>query len=244
MKIITTTTLLALNCIAPLFAEEAATPTPAQNTKKSWDITQWSVYPFNEPGSFYMGAAAGVSMFGDGAVNVRNNNSGADDFDLDSGYSLALRAGHSFGPLRLEGEFNYVDADITDIESKTGPISVNSNLTTIGVMGNALWDFDFKPFTFTVGAGIGFAHLSYDEMTDQGNVLVADCSDTVFASQLILGISYEINPNTKVGLNYRYVMMGGVDDSGDVDTDMADSSDISFDDIGASIFELSVTYKF
>ena len=191
-----------------------------------------------------MSAAAGVALFGDGAVNVRNNNSGADDFDFDTGYSLALRAGHSFGPLRLEGEFNYVDADIDTIESMTGPISVDSNLTTIGLMGNALWDFDFKPFTFTVGAGIGFAHLSYDEMTDQGNVLVADSSDTVFASQLILGVSYDINPNTKVGLNYRYVMMGGVDDSGDVDTDMADSSDISFDNIGASIFELSVTYKF
>lgn len=235
MKPITVASLLALASFSPLMAQEA---------KKPWDITQWNVYPFNQPGSFYIALGGGAALFGDGSVDVIDNKSGSADFDLDTGYSFALRAGHSFGPLRLEGEFNYLDADISSIDSLTGPISVNSSLTSVGLMGNVLWDFDFEPFTVSVGGGIGFSNLSYDEMSDQGNILVADGSDTVFMSQFIIGVGYDLNESTKIGLNYRYMMMSGFNDSGKVDTNDLDSSDISFDDIGASILELSVTWKF
>lgn len=234
MKIITVASLLALANLSPLMAQEA---------KKTWDITQWNVYPWNQPGSFYIASSGGAAFFSDGAVDVNNNKSGADDLDLDTGYSFALRAGHSFGPLRMEAEFDYIEADITAIDSFTGPISVNSNLTSIGFMGNALWDFDLKPFTLSVGAGIGFTQLSYDEMTDQGNILVAKSSDTVFASQFIIGLGYKLNENTNVSLNYRHMVMSGFDDRGKVDTNNLDTSDINFDDIGTSILELGITWK-
>jgi opacity protein-like surface antigen len=235
MKMITVASLLALANLSPLIAQES---------KNTWDITQWNVYPWTQPGSGYIALGGGAAFFSDGAVDVNNNNSGADDLDLDTGYSFALRAGHSFGPLRMEAEFNYIEADISAIDSFTGPIPVKSNLTSIGFMGNVLWDFNYEPFTLSIGAGIGFTQISYDEMTDQGNVLVADCSDIVFASQFIIGLGYKINENTNVSLNYRYMMMSGFDDRGKVDTNNLDSSNINFDDIGTSIFELGVTRKF
>lgn len=234
MKIITVASLLALANFSPLMAQEA----------KKWDINPMDVYPLNQPGSFYIALGGGAAFFGDGSVDVNNNASGADDLDLDTGYSFAIRAGHSFGPLRLEAEFNYIEANISAIDSLTGPISVNSDLTSVAFMGNVLWDFDFQPFTLSVGAGIGFTNLSYDEMTDQGNILVADSSDTVFASQFIIGLGYKLNENTNVSLNYRYVMMAGFDDRGKVDTNDLDSSDINFDNIGTSILEVAVTWKF
>lgn len=227
--------LLTLASICPLMAQEG---------EKQPDIKDWIIYPFNQPGDFSIGLGAGAAFFGDGAVDVNNNRSGAADLEIETGYSLALRAGRNFGPLRFEGEFHYVEADISAIDSSTGPISVNSNLTSIGLMGNALWDFDFKPFTLSVGGGLGFTHLNYEQMTDQENVLVAGCSKSVFAGQFIVGLGYEINEYTKLGLNYRYMMMSGLDDRGKVDTNALDSSDISFESVGVSIVELSVIWKF
>ncbi len=235
MKIIITASLLAFSSILTLAAQES---------KKTRDFNPLSFYPLNQSGTSYATLAAGASFFTDGAVNVNNNNSGADDFHLDPGYALALRAGRTFGPLHLEGELQYAEADITEINSLTGPIPVSSSLTSIGLMGNVLWDFNLKPYTLSVGAGIGFSHLNYDEMINQNNILVSDSSHTVFANQFILGIGYELNENTNLGLNYRYVMMSGFDDRGKVDTNTLDSSDISFDSMGASIVELTLTYKF
>ena len=203
-----------------------------------------SVKPWYQNGSFYASLSGGVAVFGDGNVDVDNNPSGAADFDIDTGSSFAMRLGHDFGTFRIEGEFSYSQADISSLDTPTGGVDVNSEFTGYGFMANALWDFDFKPFILSAGAGIGFSNVEYDTMSNAGFIAVADSSDTVFSGQLILGVGYQLNENATLGLNYRYVMVSGVDDKGYVDTGVGGQSDISFDDLDASIFELFFTWRF
>jgi opacity protein-like surface antigen len=111
-------------------------------------------------------------------------------------------------------------------------------------MANALWDFDYKPFVFSAGFGLGASSIKIDEMGDSEFIAVAEREDTVFSGQLILGVSYQLNEKTSVGMNYRYLMVSDLDDNGFVAIKEGGSSDISFDSFDASIFELFVTWRF
>lgn len=203
-----------------------------------------SAQPWYQNGSFYASLSGGVAVFGDGNVDVANNPSGAADFDIDAGTAFALRAGHDFGSLRLEGEFSYTQADISALNTNTGSVSVGSEFTGYGFMANALWDFDYKPFVFSVGFGLGASSIKIDEMSNSGFIAVAESEDTVFSGQLILGVNYQLNERTLVGMNYRYLMISDFDDNGYVDTGVAGPSDISYDNFNASVFELIVTWRF
>jgi opacity protein-like surface antigen len=195
-------------------------------------------------GSFYTSLSGGAAIFSDGTVDVVNNPSGKADFEFDTGSSFALRVGHDFGALRVEGEFSYTQAEISALETSTGSVSVGSDLAAYGFMANALWDIDFKPFTFSAGFGVGATKVKVDAMENSGFIAVAESGDTVFSAQLILGLSYQLNERTSVGLNYRYLMISDFDDNGYVDTGGAGPSDISFDNMNASIVELFVSWRF
>jgi opacity protein-like surface antigen len=185
-----------------------------------------------------------MAVFGDGSVDVAKNESGSADFDFDTGTAFALRVGHDFGTFRFEGEFSHTQADISSLDTSTGSVSVGSQFTGYGFMANALWDFDYKPFVFSAGFGLGASSIKIDEMGDSEFIAVAESEDTVFSGQLILGVSYQLNEKTSVGMNYRYLMVSDLDDNGFVGTKEGGSSDISFDSFDASIFELFVTWRF
>jgi opacity protein-like surface antigen len=203
-----------------------------------------SAQSWYQNGSFYTSLSGGVAFLGEGNVDVDKNPSGSADFDIDDGSAFAIALGHDFGSLRVEGQFNYTQADISSLSTNTGSIDIDSQFTSYGFMANALWDFDFKPFTVSAGGGIGFSSIEYDSMSNSGFTAVADCSDTVFTSQLIFGVGYQLSENATVGVNYRYLMVGGVDDSGDVDTGVGGESDISFDSVDASILEIFFSWRF
>lgn len=203
-----------------------------------------SVQPWYNNGSFYASLSGGVAVFGDGSVDVAKNESGSADFDFDTGTAFALRVGHDFGTFRFEGEFSHTQADISSLDTSTGSVSVGSQFTGYGFMANALWDFDYKPFVFSAGFGLGASSIKIDEMGDSEFIAVAESEDTVFSGQLILGVSYQLNEKTSVGMNYRYLMVSDLDDNGYVDTGLTGASDISFDSFDASIFELFVTWRF
>jgi len=195
-------------------------------------------------GSFYGSLAGGVALFGDGRVDVSSNPSGASDFEFDTGLSAALRLGYDFGSLRLEGEISQIQADISNLDTVTGPVSVGSEYTSLGFMINGLWDFDFQPFVFSAGLGLGVSNSKFDEMSNAGFVAVAESEETVFAAQLILSAAYHLSENTSMGISYRYQMISDVNDQGFVDTELVSPSDMSFDNIDVSIFELFFTYEF
>lgn len=200
--------------------------------------------PWYQNGSFYASLSGGVAVFGDGNVDVANNPSGSADFEFDTGSAFALRVGHDFGAFRLEGEFSHTQADISSLDTSTGSVSVDSQFAAYGFMANALWDFEYKSFVFSAGAGLGASRITVDQMENSGFIAVAESEDTVFSSQLILGVSYPLNERTLIGMNYRYLMVSDLDDSGYVDTGGSSRSNISFDSFDASIFELFVTWRF
>lgn len=195
-------------------------------------------------GSFYGSLAGGVAFFQDGNVDVANNPSGDADFEFDTGSSFSLRLGYDFGSLRLEGEYNHLQADVSSLETNTGSVSVDSQFSNNGLMANAFWDFDFKPFVFSAGLGIGASKIKYDEMENSGFIAVAESEDTVFTGQLILSAAYSLNEKTSVGLSYRYQMISDLSDNGDVDTGGAGKSDIDFDNTNVSVLELFLSYRF
>lgn len=195
-------------------------------------------------GAFYASLSGGAAFMKDGRVDVANNPSGAANFDYDTGFSMGLRAGYDFGSLRVEGELSHTQADITSLDTTTGPVGVNSKYSDLGFMVNALWDFDFKPFVVSVGVGIGATSVEYDQMANGGFIAVADSKETVFTSQLILSASYQINPATSLALSYRYQMQSDLSDRGYVDTGVGGPSDIDFDGADIGIVELALIYRF
>lgn len=200
--------------------------------------------PWYRNGSFYASLSGGVAVFGDGSVDVDNNPSGAADFDFDTGSSVALRLGADFGSLRLEGEYGYTRADISSLATNTGGVDVDSRFTGSGFMANAIWDYDYKPFVFSAGLGVGLNRIKFDQMENSGFVAAAECEDTVFSGQLILGVSYNLNERTLVGMSYRHTMVSDSQDKGYVDTGGSGESIISYDSFEAGIFELFVTWRF
>lgn len=198
----------------------------------------------NNNGSFYGSLFGGVAFFQDGRADVKNNPSGAADFEFETGSSFGLCLGYDFGSFRLEGEINHAQADISMLDTDTGSVSVDSGFSSNGFMANALWDFDFKPFVVSAGLGVGAGMVKFDQMDNSGFIAVSECEETVFSGQLILSASYNLNEKTSLGLSYRYLMTSGLSDSGFVDTGGSGKSDIDFDGVNASMLELFVTYKF
>lgn len=196
-------------------------------------------------GAFYSSLVGGVALFQDGKVDVKVNDSGAADFQFDTGTSMGLALGYDFGSLRLEGAFGYTQADISSLDTGTGSVSVDSQFSSYSFMANALWDFDFKPFVVSAGLGVGASKACFDQMDDNsGFIAVSESEETVFSGQLILSASYSLNEKTSLGVSYRYLMLSELNDNGYVGTNGADASDIKFDGVNASLIELFVTYKF
>lgn len=209
----------------------------------SKDVIDPAPYPINN-GSFYGSIAGGAAFVQDGRVKVKENLSGASDFEYDTGSSISLRAGYDFGSWRLEGEFNHTQADVSSLDLSGGSVGVDSEFSSNAFMANALWDFEFERFVFSAGVGVGFSKVKFDEMKSFGFVAVAESEDTVFSAQLILGAAYNLSERASVGINYRYQMISDVSDSGDVDTSIFGKSDIDFDSTDISVLELFFTYRF
>jgi outer membrane protein OmpA-like peptidoglycan-associated protein len=71
-------------------------------------------------------------------------------------------------------------------------------------MVNALYDINLGwPVTPYVGVGAGYARIKAKNINVSG-AQVMDDSDNQFAYQGIVGASYAITPNLKLGLDYRY----------------------------------------
>lgn len=196
---------------------------------------------------FYANGFAGLAVFGDGTVDVEANNSGDADFEIESGYSAGVLLGYDFGSFRVEGEFAYVTGDIDELETNTGDVDVDSDFTSSSLMINGLYDFelDSMPLTFSVGAGIGASQVEYSKMENSGIVAVDNIDATVLVYQGILRGAYAFNENASLGLSYRYVVTDDIGGSGNVATNIGtQKSDIDFNSLGVSLFEIFFSYDF
>jgi outer membrane protein OmpA-like peptidoglycan-associated protein len=137
----------------------------------------------------------------------------------DDGYVLGGVLGYDFGGVRLEGELarrhngvdKYTFSNDGGIGAAAGVGSLNgvtnadegSARVTSGMM-NVLIDIG-KDWAITpyVGAGFGAAKVKYNNFSI-GAADFVDDSDTVFAYQMIAGLSKAISKQVDISLDYRY----------------------------------------
>lgn len=123
-------------------------------------------------------------------------------FDHDTGYTLGVAVGAAVTPnISMEIEYAYRNADFTVTDRDEGD-RADGDTSANAFMFNALYMFDSMGATAAVrpylGGGIGGANVE----TSAGGQDFD--TDTVFAYQLIGGVSYELNPNVNLFAEGRW----------------------------------------
>jgi OOP family OmpA-OmpF porin len=117
--------------------------------------------------------------------------------DFDRGWTGLGAVGHGFGNgVRLEAELGF----------RHNRADSGGSMDATSVMGNALYDFQTSgPFTPYVGAGLGAVRVQPNNLVVPGFSATIDDGETVPAWQAIAGVAYDLNPNWKLDLGYRYL---------------------------------------
>ena len=101
--------------------------------------------------------------------------------------------------IRLEGEVLYFQSDVSNISGT----AASGDLSNASLMFNAFYDFNtdsnWTPF---IGGGIGYAHVTYDNLSVGGATRIDD-SDDAFAWQFRAGVSYQLSPSLSINGSYR-----------------------------------------
>ncbi|MBO0663575.1 porin family protein [Jiella sp. CQZ9-1] len=155
-----------------------------------------------------------------GTTTTRNDFSGtSDDVSLANSAIFSGGIGYQFT--------DYLRADVTGgywkdhLDAANFP-QVNSvvgtDVTAWQVMANAYVDLGtYAGFTPYVGAGAGAVHLAYEASCVYGGsscgstytVNTENSADWRFAYSLMAGVSYDISPNLKFDLGYRFTDVRG-----------------------------------
>jgi opacity protein-like surface antigen len=135
--------------------------------------------------------------------------------DPDTGFivggAVGMNFGHVVSGLRGEVEVAYrqskLDGVWTTFETpnlSTG--AIDGDHSTFSVMANVWYDFTLAGVSPYIGGGIGWAETEVDGNLTGGPAGDGpfDFSDSGFAWQLGAGINFDISPNVKLGVGYRY----------------------------------------
>ncbi|MBD3730706.1 MAG: porin family protein, partial [Sphingomonadales bacterium] len=173
---------------------------------------------------WYVGVDGGVMLVEDLKFDISN---GADQgqADLDTGYDFGGVVGYDFGPIRLEAEGSYRDADMNTLVAGTSgwadgagisprstqfPAAGSAN--ALSFMVNALADFGpddgLQGF---VGAGLGVARVKVTSTINVNGPDAIDDSDSGLAWQVLAGVRAPLTDHWDVGLKYRYFNAPNVD---------------------------------
>ena len=138
-------------------------------------------------------------------------------FGLDSkmGYNIGIYGGYDFGMFRVEGEIDWMHANLDDLELDTNIFDAIDDDTdlidtdydldeatgALAFMLNGLFDFgDQDGASFQIGGGFGWAKSK-----------LIDDKDGAFAWQIILGAQYALSPNIDLGARYKYFATGNLE---------------------------------
>ncbi len=177
--------------------------------------------PANAAGNWYVGVFGGANWVKDHSFSVATApTSSADTLtwatDGDSGFIVGGAVGMSLNQfmngLRAEVEVAYRENQVDGVwQSNTGtPTGVSTGAldidhSTFSVMANIWYDFELGGISPYIGGGVGWAETELD-----GNYLGTSLSgpfsfsDSGFAWQLGAGINFDVSPNIKLGVGYRY----------------------------------------
>ncbi len=130
-----------------------------------------------------------------------SDGSDSGELSFDDGFAITGSLGYTLGYAgRVELEMGYRANDVDKVTLYGyGTGSVDGDMTTISLMGNAYYDFStIGQFTPFIGAGIGLANIEA-EFDLAGNE-----DDTVFAYQVAAGGSFAVSENLNIDFQYRY----------------------------------------
>jgi len=135
------------------------------------------------------------------------------NLEFDPGVYVGGTMGFDYGPLRLEGEFSFRDAEIATITSFNGTRSRggDSSLGIFAFMANGFFDLEnSSPITPYLGGGAGFATLVLDEDVFDGNgdPIYYEDSATTYAVQAGGGVEIALNRGISLDIGYRYFRTG------------------------------------
>ena len=141
------------------------------------------------------------------------------DLEADNGWRVGAAIGYSFSSIfSIEGEISYLnqDFDHADLDCPLlvcndgefdldGDASIWTGMVNL-IAGFPLGNF-FRPY---IGGGIGFAHVSLNDLDDITGFDLDD-SDTTFAAQAFAGIDFMLTDNMALGGRYRVLHIGDID---------------------------------
>lgn len=171
--------------------------------------------------NWYVGVFGGANWVKDHSFSVATTpTSSADTLtwatDGDTGFivggAIGLSLNQYLGGLRAEVEVAYRENQVDGLwQSNTGtPTGVSSGTldidhSTFSVMANLWYDFDVGGIAPYVGGGIGWADTEVEGNYLGGVTGPFSFSDSGFAWQLGAGINFDVSPNMKLGVGYRYL---------------------------------------
>lgn len=157
------------------------------------------------------------------------------DIETDDGWRVGGAIGFSFSSiLAIEGEISYLNQDfdhaelVCDLPCVSDEFDLDGDASIFTGMVNLIAGFPvgnfFRPY---VGGGLGFAHVSLNDIDDITPFDIDD-SDTSFAAQAFAGIDLMLTDNMALGGRYRVLHIGDIDiedDAGDheIDADLMHS---------------------
>lgn len=146
--------------------------------------------------------------------------------EWDAGWAILGAVGYSFGNIRTEVELGYRANDLDNFHADGSNYDNGGDITHFTVMANALYDYKVtEDYEVSVGGGIGFDNINYDNTAGWHTSPTLKDSDTFFAWQLMAGVSRPMPSwGTDVFLNYRYTQTEDVsfrelDGGGDLHND-------------------------
>ena len=163
-----------------------------------------STFAYSAPG-LYVGGNLGLASLNDSDVSAPDYSASV---TTDMGASLSGVVGYAFeNNFRIEGELVSQANEFDQSKESGSNYSLTGDVTSLAIMANGYYDFNNKSrFTPFIGAGIGFANVSVNDLhyvgySDDANI---DDDDTVFAYQLSAGVGFEITERITLDLKYRY----------------------------------------
>ncbi len=210
----------------------------------------------------YVGAGAGINYRPDsdatlsipGSAGPRR--SGEVSFDL--GYVGVLSLGYGFGNgVRTEVEVSYRENEVDEVSGfglANGTTRSSGRVRSLGLMANALYDFDLGPGSFVtpyVGLGAGVVRDDFDGVRSVSRVAPATAvnivgSATSFAYQAIAGAAFPISAVPGLAVTAEYRFLGTLSDDRDasrVDAGVRRTGSAEVDNYNHSLL-LGVRYAF
>lgn len=184
-------------------------------------------------GNFSFGNFTQAEVIGNGGSFIQKSISDSTSIGAGFGWQISNRFRLDFtGEYRSSARFKALDnvtAEFTDGSKLQANTLYDGNLASyVGLMNGYVDLFRWRGFTPYVGAGIGFAHHQMTGFTSTTSAMLIDGttgaetvqlsngvagehSQTNLAWALMAGTSYDISPNGKLDIGYRYTNLGSAD---------------------------------